>query len=313
VGVGEGFGKLLLFGEHSAVYGRPAVGTAIGRSVTVTVTPGGKGRRADGLDSDDRSRLLELFRFIDRLRLPFALPADFDVSITSSVPRASGLGSSSALAVALVRALAPGLDEREVWRSANAIERYFHGTPSGIDTGLALAAGVRALYPDPPDIPESVSLPGIPLHLVVGTVRREGSTKSLVAALRARVESGEPEALAAIDALGKDAEEAISILSGGGTAASLASLADSAHATLRTLGLSTPLLEESLREGRDAGALGGKLSGAGGGGAFYLIAPDRPTAHRCALRLAATASRNRTPRRVHGIFALVDGKAIDLS
>ena len=48
-------------------------------------------------------------------------------------------------------------------------------------------------------------------------------------------------------------------------------MADRAQQLLRSAGLSTPELDDLLSYGRAAGALGGKLSGAGGGGAFYLI------------------------------------------
>lgn len=50
--------------------------------------------------------------------------------------------------------------------------------------------------------------------------------------------------------------------------------ASRAHQVLRTMGLSTPTLDQVLALGCRAGASGGKLSGAGGGGAFYLVCSD---------------------------------------
>ncbi len=69
---------------------------------------------------------------------------------------------------------------------------------------------------------------------------------------------------------------------------------------LRGVGLSTPGLDSLLAAGKRAGALGGKLSGAGGGGAFFLVADSaraageiaqavQGQAQSAALRLAAPA------------------------
>ena len=58
----------------------------------------------------------------------------------------------------------------------------------------------------------------------------------------------------------------------------LGKLANQAHSTLSQLELSNKEIDLLLEFGRDNAALGGKLSGAGGGGAFYLIMPDVKTA-----------------------------------
>jgi galactokinase/mevalonate kinase-like predicted kinase len=50
-----------------------------------------------------------------------------------------------------------------------------------------------------------------------------------------------------------------------------------------------------LGEGLSCGALGGKLSGAGGGGAFFLICPRADSAVRIAARLRAAARRAGLP------------------
>ena len=65
-----------------------------------------------------------------------------------------------------------------------------------------------------------------------------------------------------------------------GTAGELGRLAGEAQELLAALGVSTPALDRILEAGRAAGALGGKLSGAGGGGAFFLVCSDEDTAGR---------------------------------
>ena len=75
----------------------------------------------------------------------------------------------------------------------------------------------------------------------------------------------------------------------GELAEELGGLAERAHRELERLGLSTPELEDLLEAGARAGAVGGKLSGAGGGGAFYLVARTSEAAHQVSRAVRARA------------------------
>ena len=57
---------------------------------------------------------------------------------------------------------------------------------------------------------------------------------------------------------------------------------DDAHAVLRNLGVSCPELEDAVAALKRAGALGAKLTGAGGGGAAIGLARDEPHAREIA-------------------------------
>jgi galactokinase len=49
------------------------------------------------------------------------------------------------------------------------------------------------------------------------------------------------------------------------------------HGVLRdTLGVSTPKIERMLSAALDAGAMGGKINGTGGGGCMFVLAPKNP-------------------------------------
>ena len=110
------------------------------------------------------------------------------------------------------------------------------------------------------------------------------------------MKAGEPGTRASIGMLGGCAEQAAEVLRGDGhdREALLGTLADRAMETLRRLGLSTPGLDRLLAAGCAEGALGGKLSGAGGGGAFFLVARDAGSA-------AAIAGRIRREAEAAGI------------
>jgi mevalonate kinase len=248
---------------------------------------------------------------VDRLR---ALMPEIEtagacsVRAESDIARAAGFGSSAALCTACARAAhahvrqagrltagAAGSDADPLseWRLAHQLERIFHGTPSGVDTGLSIREGTWAFQPRPPDLPAFEHLPCALPALVVAAVPRDESCAALVADLSRRLKAGDKDVIQSIDSLGSLAGAARDALRGRAADAALllADLADRAMAILRGLGLSVPALDALLDAGKAAGALGGKLSGAGGGGAFYMVAPGVPEARHIARQILEEASR----------------------
>jgi mevalonate kinase len=69
----------------------------------------------------------------------------------------------------------------------------------------------------------------------------------------------------------------------------MARMATDAMTHLRSIGLANPAQDRLIEAGRRAGAFGGKLSGAGAGGAFFLIAPDEVSAHAIARQVDTDA------------------------
>jgi mevalonate kinase len=302
-GIGRASGKLILFGEHAAVYGHTAVGVSLREKTTVRLWADAMGDWDLGaIAPEDRETVLRILTRLETL-LPELSRARCRVAVGSEVPRGVGFGSSAALCAALARAAlahmgelfhagAPGNPLRE-WGLAHDAERLFHGTPSGIDTGLSILDGLFAFQPRPPALPEYQPLFSAPLHLVVAAVPRVEACGALVAMLGERMSAGHRETRDAIQDLGRAAGAARKALaaSAAGGAQDIARLADQAMERLRGLGLSSPWLDRLLKAGKRAGALGGKLSGAGGGGAFFLVARDGESAHLVAASLEEEAAR----------------------
>ena len=304
--VGKGSAKLILFGEHAAVFGYPAIGLSLPEQTIVRIQ-GHQGkewdlRRIRPADQPVVRRVMERLEAV----LP-ALCADGrgSVEIESTVPRGVGMGSSAALCAAAAGAGLASVeagttpDTTRTWALAHELERMFHGTPSGIDTGLSLLSGLTAFSPHPPALPESERLPAAPLLLVVAALPRARDSAGLIRAVGEQMSAGVPAVRNAMRELGGLAREARQHLiaqateqtaeGSTGMAAAVGSLADRAMAGLRELGLSSRELDFLLEEGRHAGALGGKLSGAGGGGAFFLVVPDGETARETSARISRAA------------------------
>ncbi len=344
-------GKLLLFGEHAAVYGYPALGMAIPVRLTLRIDfeelPGAPHvshkSGADVRDSreaiedrwelpriltDQPHLLSEFFLTVERTAAELLPALEIEryrgvVSLSSGIPIASGFGSSAAVCACVSRILLaaessgdlsapdtamPASPEAQargeprlsthpthfmpdsphpqrLWSLANRLESFFHGTPSGIDTGLAVLGGTQAFFfPSSRELPRAYPRPAFPGWLVAGSVPRTSSTKSLVASVRERVED-DRSAMEKLKALGEVAMESAELLEERDrdrVIRETAVRADRAHRILREFGLSHREVEAALEAGSAAGALGGKMSGAGGGGAFYLICREEREARRVA-------------------------------
>ena len=271
---GQAAGKLLLFGEHAAVYGRPAVGLGVPWSLRLRLVPAREG--------DETGAAAERLRDACR-RLGIDAPPAGALEVRSEIPFGVGLGSSAALCVALARAVGGASavsGERELWDIAHRAEHAFHGSPSGIDTGLALLGGVQRFTPaGPGSVPAAQPVAVQRIHLVAGFVPRRGDTAAHVTAVGQRMQAGDAAVRAAIDRLGAIVEPACRLLgaSASDRAVRLGALADEAGALLNDIGVGSPVVADLLAAARAAGATGGKISGGGGGGAFVAFVPDRAT------------------------------------
>ena len=205
-------------------------------------------------------------------------PTRLGVTVRGDLPVAVGLGSSAALAVGLVRALAGlagrPLADAEAGRLANEVEKLFHGTPSGIDATAAAHRGLLWFEAGPPARFEQIEPVETP-PIVVAQSGSRHHTASTVGSLRERA-ARRPSVYAPIF-------EAIGELVRAGRAALentdwplLGELMSMNHALLRGCGVSTTDLDRLVHDAGSEGALGAKLTGGGGGGAAIALADGDP-------------------------------------
>jgi len=277
-------GKVILFGEHAVVYGRPAIAvpvTQVKATAVVKAAPRGSGLTLIASDLKKQIALAtapedEPLAAAARLTLAHlkAHEPDATVTIRSTIPIASGLGSGAAVTTALVRALGGFLGHKlppaEVSRLVFEVEKIHHGTPSGIDNTV-VAYGKPVYFVRERAI-ERLKV-GCPFTLLIGDSGIPSPTGKVVARVR-RAWQREPAHYDALfDRIGDIADEARQAIEDGDVDA-LGPLMDENHELLIELGVSSSQLDDLVDAARLAGALGAKLSGAGQGGNVIALVED---------------------------------------
>lgn len=308
-------GKIILFGEHAVVYGQPAIAATIDRGIRVAVTA-----RGDGLRPGDSGRV-EAARSVgpvlrsssgglparcrpdssegagdgegpERLRRALGVLVELCgertrnllFSIDGAIPAGAGLGSSAALAVAMLRGVHrffddPPLSEDVLVERAFALERVFHGNPSGVDHSVIARGGCYA-YTRPAEGSSVGEVARVKLarrlRLAVAIAGSHAGTAHAVGALKERARRHPAHYQRIYDGIGALASSARAQLEDGALGA-VGELMDVNQGYLNALGVSTPAIEALCAIARERGALGAKLSGAGGGGAVIALVDDDPT------------------------------------
>ena len=290
-------GKIILFGEHAVVYGQPAIAATLDRGIRVAVTERDPSRdrgtgpvlrgTGNGLptlcrpdpDGEGPERLRRALAVLVELCGERTRQLQFVVD--GAIPAGAGLGSSAALAIALLRGvhrfLGDELSDEGLIERAFAVERVFHGTPSGVDHTV-IAAGACVAYQKPMGASvgtfERLELPRR-VRLAIGVAGPHAGTAHAVAALRDRAQRHPAHYQHLWDGIGALSRAARSHLEKGELGA-VGELMDLNQGYLNALGVSTPGIEALCAIARERGALGAKLSGAGGGGAVVALVDEDP-------------------------------------
>jgi len=299
-------GKTILFGEHAAVYGHPALVTALDHRLTVSA------RASASLERGTVRLEIPALRFATTVASAQALhavrePGDLailavtigtaDLSsrsvglhlrIDSAIPSGSGFGSSAALAVAVVAACRRACNDDialdDLARLALSVERHQHGRASGVDVQAVLRGGAlwcRRLEDGTllcEDLPAAARLDAFRLFHSGAPNETTGDMVDAVRGLQDRDAIRVGEAFATIDAATRDGRAALV----GGDAAALVAIVRRAEAALETLGVVPEGVRAAIRAIEAEGGAA-KISGAGGrsgaGAGLVLVVHPEPAWH----------------------------------
>jgi D-glycero-alpha-D-manno-heptose-7-phosphate kinase len=288
---------------YSEVYGGAVLNCTIDRYAYAFITPRTDGKiafRARDLSTEELHDLapeiatsggLLLHRGVyNRVVREFCggEPLAVTVSTTVDAPPGSGLGSSSALVVALVEAFRAYLElplgRYDVARLAYDIERRDLGLAGGKQDQYAATFGgvnfIEFLADDrtivnPLRLNQNV-LNEFEASLVVCFTGVSRGSDKIIREQTVGLKKSSEDTLNALHQLKADAMSMKGTMLAGDMRSMAEILARSWTAKKRTAGaVTTPLIDELYELALNSGALGGKVSGAGGGGfMMFMVAPE---------------------------------------
>lgn len=277
-----GPGKVILLGEHGVVYGHPALAAPLCIGVTAQAVPHShcEVELAEPSPSGATQLLKQAFEQVAELA---GRPA-VKVTLKSELPLSVGLGSSGALSVACAQVLLEAkhgraADSATVGKLAFEMEKLFHGTPSGVDHTTSAEKALLYYRRTPGEDHGHFErlLVKSSLPLVVAICGARSGTKKTVAELRSRKEIWPQRYTRLFSEIGQLVEEGRAAIEAGDLK-SLGDLMNVNHGLLSALGLSSAQLDSAVHQLRSAGALGAKLTGAGGDGGAVIGLFEDPEA-----------------------------------
>ncbi len=280
-------GKLMLFGEHAVVYGKPCIATAVDQRIKVTVEPKRNKNlkinapqvnlvdyveKIDNLGSEKAlagSRFVSLAvkNFFDFYNVSFGLKVTTESDFSSKF----GFGSSSAVTVATIKALTQFIkgkaDKRQIFNLSYKTVLDVQGVGSGFDVASAVWGGTIYFVKGGRKI-ETISHSSPPF--VVGYTGIKADTPTLVKQVFDFYRKNKKLTDNIFNSVAGIVEEGRKALVKGDFK-KLGMLMNENQLLLQGIGVSSPELDKLIKASKLAGAYGAKLSGAGGGDCMIAV------------------------------------------
>ncbi|KKQ01563.1 MAG: Mevalonate kinase [Candidatus Roizmanbacteria bacterium GW2011_GWA2_36_23] len=260
-------GKLLLFGEHSVVYGYPCLVTAVDKRIFI------EGEMIEGSEDQiftpqvkENKFVLEAIRIIKE---KFQIKKAIRISTFGDFSHRVGLGSSSAVTVATLKLLSElfgiEMSQKQIFDFSYEVVLNIQKVGSGFDVAVA-TFGKTIYFVKAGKVIEPINVDNLPLMVGYSQIKADTPTLILKVAEMHKIEKEKTEIIfQKITALVEKAKNNIANFELVGR------LMTENHQLLKELGVSTEKLDHLVEAAVDAGAWGAKLSGAGGGDCMICL------------------------------------------
>ena len=281
--------KTILFGEHSVVYGEPAIAGAVNKRAYVTIKESKTeesifrapdiGFEAELLTRNKKYVLKKgkpgIIRYILEALYKAHDHSPIDITLSSNVPIGSGLGSSAAVTVATLAALYRyhnvRFNKKSLAHDAHMVEQAVQGVASPLDTLVSTYGGLVYLSKNKKIEHFNVDF-NVPF--VVGYTTKHGNTGKMVRDVK-NLKTNNPKVInpviTSMGNLTNQAKQAILRRDFN----KVGELMNINHGFLDVLGVNTLELSRMVYNARNAGAIGSKTTGAGGGGSIIALCPGK--------------------------------------
>ena len=270
IGVGKAHSKIIWMGEHSVVYGYPAIAIPLqGIEVECRIYPADEKIHFDYYDTLSTAvyAALEYLNHTD-------VAVSYD--IRSEIPQKRGMGSSAAISIAAIRAVfdyfEQTIDMETLEILVNKAEIIAHSNPSGLDAKTCLSDKAITFIRN---IGFSTLDLDLDAYLVIADTGIYGNTRETVEKVAQAEEANLPH-LAALGDLTEMVQKAIQAK----TISEIGPLMTKAHSHLQAIGVSIDKADQLVQISLENGALGAKMSGGGLGGCIIALAQTKAQAEK---------------------------------
>ena len=270
IGVGKAHSKIIWMGEHSVVYGYPAIAIPRqGIEVECRIYPADEKIHFDYYDTLSTAvyAALEYLNHTD-------VAVSYD--IRSEIPQKRGMGSSAAISIAAIRTVfdyfEQSIDMEKLEILVNKAEIIAHSNPSGLDAKTCLSDKAITFIRN---IGFSTLDLDLDAYLVIADTGIYGNTREAVEKVAQAEEANLPH-LAALGDLTEMVQKAIQAK----TISEIGPLMTKAHSHLQAIGVSIDKADQLVQISLENGALGAKMSGGGLGGCIIALAQTKAQAEK---------------------------------
>lgn len=262
-------GKLILLGEHAVVYGHPCIITAVSQAIHAEV--------AVNNTSEDLVIAPQVAKtdFIDELvkymKKKYNIQQGIRIETHADFSDKTGLGSSSAATVVACKGINAlfnlGLSQKEMFDICFETVVMVQGSGSGADIAAAVFEGT-VYYQNKGEIIEPLDYSS--LQLVIGNTLHKASTREYIQKV-AKLREEKPQF---VDSIFKEIAE---LVHQGRkhlkekNYQEFGNIVNENQLLLHKLEVSSDKLDNMIDAAREVGALGAKLSGAGGGDNMFAV------------------------------------------
>jgi mevalonate kinase len=283
-------GKLMLFGEHAVVHGRPCIVTAVDARMRVFLKKRKDNKivvnipdlnlknyivSTEDLDKPCKKEIKFVLTAIKNFFEKYQIKSGLEIETKSEFSMKFGLGSSSAVTVATIKGLSKlfgiKMRNKELFDLAYKTVLDIQKVGSGFDLAAAIYGGTLYFVTGGKVI-KKIKIRNIPV--IVGYTGIKADTATLVKMINRKLKKNPQKINKIFDEIGRIVNLAKVEIKDSNWKR-VGELMNLNQDLLRELDVSSQELENLIKAALDSGAYGAKLSGAGGGDCMIAIGDEK--------------------------------------
>lgn len=272
-GIGKSHSKIILIGEHSVVYGYPAIAIPLKK---IEIECAIEEAKSNFFYDETDTLSVAIFTALKYLKKE---NVKIKYKITSQIPQKRGMGSSAAVSIAAIRAIfnyfRENLEDELLEKLVNTAEIVAHKTPSGLDAKTCLSDKAIRFVKNKGFSYIDLNLD---VYLVIADTGIYGNTGEAIQ----NVKNLGSKAELSLKKLGRLTDEMTRILTGNienkeekiKKISKIGEIMTAANTELGKLNITIEKTELFVKTAIENGAAGAKISGGGLGGCVIALAEN---------------------------------------